>query len=478
MQPRWVFPVVVLAAMCVTDGGIAMAQQGSNPPVGTQRGMQCQCQYCTQQRMGTAGPGMPVQSEVVAPASGQMMSGYRDSYAGSIIPPMGSYAGMQTGMPEGEMVGANPYAPANWDGNDGAMDAGTGAPVQGAPMNYSGYDPGYANCTNSYCDPTPILGGPTGCFSNFCGSSCFNCAPPTVIASAEATFFFPQFSRGFLQNGVNNGVNGVQTATTNTSLGSTEGTLLLAPRISLGVQGECWGVVTRYWYASSWGTGFTPAVSDSGIPGVTSFDGFKAYTWDLELHRRFTCCDWTLYGFGGLRYASIRNDRSIAINDISAGNVFLASSYSSQQFSGTGITFGLSGTRPVWCGCPWSMYFANRYSVLWGNSGVLAQTSATTSAGGFASSTNGGFTSDSASLFIAEIQAGVQWDAELKCLPGRRAFLRGGFEFQYWNSSSNASASAFSVAANTPGQGTYATSQAGNFLFSLLGISLGTGIMY
>lgn len=490
MQPRWIFSALILVAVCGTNNGFAAdpngkgtVVRGQNPP--------CQCQYCVQQRMGGQRLGTPIGSEPVMPAAGQMMAAepYPQQYAQQqyepgVMPAAGTMMGAPGGYPaggpvtylEGGPVTADAYGVA-WDGTTAGPDAGRPAPAQSPPVNADGYFPGYANCTSSYCDTAPMA-GPTNCFSGYCGRGCYGCTPPMVIASAEATFFFPQFSRGFLTTGVSNGVNGLQSASTNTSNGSTEGVLLAAPRITLGLQGDCWGIVTRYWYASSWATGFTPAVANSGIPGVTAFDGFNAYTWDLELQRRICVCDWTLYASGGLRYAAVKNDRSIAINDISGGNVFQASSFSSQQFSGTGLTFGLMGIRPIWCGCPWSIYASNRYSILWGNSGVTAQTSATAASDGFASSTNGGFTSGAANLFIAEVQAGLQWDAELKCLPGRRAFLRGGFEFQYWNSSSNASASAFSIAANTPGQGTFATSQAGNFLFSLIGISVGTGILY
>jgi len=329
-------------------------------------------------------------------------------------------------------------------------------------------------------------GGPAAyCTGNngvCCNGGSYCCAPCyTVIASAEATFFWPQFSRGFLSTGVNNGVNGLQTTTTNTNLGSVAGNMLVAPRITLGVQGECWGIVGRYWNAQSWASGFTPAVANSGIPGVTSFDGFRAYTLDLEVQRRFCFCNWTAYGFGGIRYASIQNTRSLQIIDNSGANVFLASSYAMQQFSGTGITFGGMGTIPI-CPCdpccPWSLYVANRYSILWGNAGVTSQTNATMDTTGFASSTNGAFTSKAGSLFIAEIQAGLQWNAELRCLPGRRAFLRAGGEFQYWNTASNLGASAFSVAGNTAAQGTAANSSVGNMLFSLVGFTVGTGIMY
>src|SRR5258708_30915468 len=85
------------------------------------------------------------------------------------------------------------------------------------------------------------------------------CASPAqIVAMVEGTFFWPQFSRNFLTAGFTNGL-GTQTFNSNSQLGSTDGSLLVAPRITLGVQGERWGLVGRYWYASSWASGFTPS---------------------------------------------------------------------------------------------------------------------------------------------------------------------------------------------------------------------------
>ena len=38
-------------------------------------------------------------------------------------------------------------------------------------------------------------------------------------------------------------------------------------------------------------------------------------------------------------------------------------------------------------------------------------------------------------LFIGEVQAGIEWDFALRCLPAK-AFFRTAFEYQYWDGSS------------------------------------------
>ena len=326
----------------------------------------------------------------------------------------------------------------------------------------------------------PGTGGPVGlnggCVSApICGAPCC-----TLIAAAEATFFWPQFHRNFLTAAVDNG-NGVQAVQTNAALGSTDGSLLVAPRISLGLQGPCWGIVARYWNASSWATGFAPASPALAAPGVTSFDGFQAYTADLELQRRFCCDCWTFYGFGGVRYAGVQNDRSLVVTSVANGNYVSASSLADQQFFGTGLTFGVYGTRWLCC-CdgPWQLYFANRYSTLWGNSGAVTQTGAVVADGASSSAVNGAAAKAPASLFIGEVQLGLQWTAQLCWLPGR-AFVRGGVEWQYWDASTAVNTRATSVAFSaTPGSLNAAAGigQAGDLLFNLVGFTVGAGIMY
>jgi len=310
--------------------------------------------------------------------------------------------------------------------------------------------------------------------------TCESCGPVCrPIVSVEATFFWPQFSRNFLTNTLVNGL-GTQTVLSDTASGSAEGGLLAAPRVTFGFQGERWGIVGRFWYAQTWGSGFTPAIPGAIVNGLTSFDAFRAYTTDLEVQRRFCWSNWDMYGFGGVRYASLKNNRLLESSNSFGLADLSTSSFASQQFNGTGFTFGFLGTRPIWCDdSPFKLFFANRYSFLWGNGGVAAQTTATLfDPLGALTSTNGAAANGQGDLFIAEVQLGFQWDACLKCLPGR-AFFRTGIEYQYWNAGLGAEAGALSFATVIPsGTAAVATSDVGDVLFNMIGLNVGAGIMY
>lgn len=324
---------------------------------------------------------------------------------------------------------------------------------------------------------SPILGAP-GCGD--CGA-CESCCTPGFqwIVGVEATFFWPQFNRDLLENTLSNAL-GTQTTLSTTSNGSAEGTLLAAPRITFGLQGERWGLVGRYWYASTWASGFAPAVPDDPSYGLVAFDGLRAYTADLEVQRRFCLMNWDTYGFLGVRYASVNNDRTLISTNSFDGPSLSAASFAAQQFNGAGMTFGLMATRPIWCDdSPLKMFVANRYSLLWGNGSVAAQTTATSiDALDTLTSTNGAAARGNGDMFIIELQLGLQWEACLKCLPGR-FFLRSAIEYQYWDVNTGAQADSFSfVDVSTTETGATASASAGNMLFDLIGFNIGAGIMY
>jgi hypothetical protein len=370
---------------------------------------------------------------------------------------------------------------ASW--SDGAIDAGQ-APV-----------PPTDESSSLIPTPAPVAGnGITGaaCQGNCAGacSSCGQLSPDgccpccghcfrtiALIAQAEATFFWPQFNRDFLTAQFSNPI-ASRNLISNSSLESTDGSLLVAPRLTFGFQGECWGLVGRYWNATNWASGITPTLpSDNGV-GITNVDMFKAYTVDLEVQRRMCLGAWQSYGFFGVRHAGVNNDR--LLNTASLGGLTAGlgdtntTATAMQQFNGTGLTFGLWGIRPICCGSPLSFFFANRYSYLFGRHSATAQTYAQASYLGF--STDGATASAPSDLFIAELQLGLQWNANLACLPGT-AFARAAVEYQYWDTTGNIFATANSFA--TTGSAAAATSaSAGDILFNMFGLTLGAGLMF
>ena len=355
-------------------------------------------------------------------------------------------------------------SPATWNEEPEAEPS----PFTEEPLASPEPEDGLASDCTSSCDEQLDCG---------CVGTC--CCPPeySLIASAEATFFWPQMNRNFLTTTVNSGA-GESNFASNSALGSVEGGLLVAPRVTLGVQGCKWGLVTRYWYASPWASGFTSGDPSLAPAGVILFDDFRAYTLDLEVQRRGCIGNWTGYGLLGVRYAMVDNDRSLAAVSIGADDTVHTASYASQQFGGTGVTFGFWGIRPICCDSPLKYFVANRYSILWGNGDVATQTTATVMNAntGFGTSTDGALATAQGDLFIAELQLGLQWDAQLQCFPGR-AFVRTAMEFQYWDANVGIIANSNSVASTPTGSATAAAS-AGDLLFRLMGFNIGAGIMF
>ncbi len=106
----------------------------------------------------------------------------------------------------------------------------------------------------------------------------------------------------------------------------------------------------------------------------------------------------------------------------------------------------------------------------------MTETSARATSPGSFESIDGALARGDGSLFIFEIGAGVQWDTCLRCLPGR-AFLRSGFEWQYWDSNAGVAAGSSSTADNGSASSN-AYTQTGDLLFDLVGFTIGAGIMY
>ncbi len=317
-----------------------------------------------------------------------------------------------------------------------------------------------------------------GCGQYAVGDLC--CAPGCqFIVGIEATFFWPQLSRSFLTTGFDNSLGDV-TIVDNAAMGSVEGNLLVGPRITLGVQGECWGLVGRYWNSASNGNNFTPAFPDAVQSGILLFDQFSIYTADLEVQRRFCWRNWDMFGFGGVRYASVNNDRNLWIQNTFGDELVQSQAFSGQQFNGAGVTFGVFGLRPLFCDDgALKAYFTNRYSILWGNAVANVQTNVQTlTAGGAFESTDGALAIGDGDMFIAEVGAGLQWETCLCCLPGR-AFFRCGFEWQYWDSNGSVSVASNSFAADSGGAASsFAAADAGDLLFDLVGFTIGAGLTY
>ena len=127
---------------------------------------------------------------------------------------------------------------------------------------------------------------------------------------------------------------------------------------------------------------------------------------------------------------------------------------------------------------PFALFLSNRYSILWGDSRNDAEASTalicdTMRSASFASGMTASRVND---LFIAELQAGMQWQRQLVWFPGR-AFLCAAFEYQYWNTGS-ISASATSESLLHAADYSTACAEAERILFNMVGFNLGGGIIF
>ena len=252
--------------------------------------------------------------------------------------------------------------------------------------------------------------------------------------------------------------------------------------MTLGLAGECWGLVGRYWYGSSWANTFTPSFPDSVQSGILLFDNFQVATADLEVQRRFCWRYWDSIGFFGARWATANNDRNLAIQNSFGDALINSSAFAGQQFNGAGVTMGFFATRPLWCDDGGlKLYYSNRLSVLWGNGVATVQTNASlmdVTNDTAVASTDGAYAKSDGDLFIYEAQLGLQWDGCLKCVPGR-AFFRSGLEWQYWDTNAGVSAASNSFALDqVTGFSANAETSAGDMLFRMVGFNIGAGFMY
>lgn len=327
--------------------------------------------------------------------------------------------------------------------------------------------------TPSSCTSTPSCAVNDAC-NEGCSQSCFN-----FLIGTEATFLAPQGSGGRVS------VSGTDLTIPRTISEDEEldfDGMTFAPRVWLGVQGEEWGFLTRFWYLNDADEQFRAFDQNGldGLPGSYSIDRTKAYTVDWELTR--ACC-WNEskldFAIGG-RYASLEAGGAAAVSGIANGGVdfFQATAISDIDFEGTGLTTAIGGRTPIsdcW-GCVY-LFWGVRGSVLWGDASNSTQTTATTLTVGSASTSIDAATASDidTSMYIFETQLGAQWEHELACMPAA-AFVRLAAEYQFWSIDGGV---AESVSTSfTPDAVATAGAQSGDFDLSLLGFTVGTGLTW
>ena len=208
-----------------------------------------------------------------------------------------------------------------------------------------------------------------------------------------------------------------------------------------------------------------------------------AYTLDLEVVRRFCRRNWRWdLGFG-VRHAAFDHDTlmsSLSILAAGGGGADLTGTqFASSQFNGTGLTLGLSGRRPICCGCAstLNLFWTVRGSVLWGDVDNWAeQTIGVSTAGGSVTVSELAQSTLKDDMFIGELQVGVQWEYCLQCLPAT-AFFRTAFEYQGWDANGGIAQMDTFV---TDGFSTESASMtySSNAVMDLVGFAIGTGFTW
>jgi len=340
---------------------------------------------------------------------------------------------------------------------------------------------------------SPVVGG--GCCDSCCDSCCSSgcrgcCRPPICVVSTEFLFLSPTL------NGTPVFYQYDDTAPSTLRFGPATGYGALddfyaAPRISVGWQGCCWGVMARYYHFRGAEHGHNPLFGHSSHGQIANHtinvnNILEAYYTDLLLTRNF-CLHGCKSQFGfGVRYALISHDESIYGRSIdpNSGSILEGGARRNRSASGTGLVMGLNLRKPLFCNSCAHWFLAGRTSVLWGSNAndvesrasVVANGGATVGAAG---SIDGASTWIQDDLFIGEVQAGIQWDFALRCLPAK-AFFRTAFEYQYWDGAIG-SASSGSFAGFGNGGDTYQASTgswAPGIIVDFVGLSIGTGFTW
>ena len=342
-------------------------------------------------------------------------------------------------------------------------------------------------------DNAPTQWGPTvvasGCCDSACDSCCSNCCqsccrPSIVVVGTEFVFVSPD-------------INGVPVGYLFEDFGTSTSTLIgpstdyaamddfiAAPRIWMGIQGPCWGVVARYYHLRAGENAhdlYVPQPFQTGDTGFNVDNILESYYVDVELTRNFCLHGCKNQLAFGVRYGALEHHESIyGWTDTTDGEL-MATARRNREAHGTGLTFGLNGRKPLFCNSCAHWFYSARGSVLWGPSASEVQTSATATASGGASVIAG--TVEGASvvvnddLFIAELQAGLQWDFALRCLPAK-AFFRTAFEYQYWDASSGLAAAGSFAGFGSPDFQVTTNADAPGLIVDFIGLSIGTGFTW
>jgi hypothetical protein len=139
----------------------------------------------------------------------------------------------------------------------------------------------------------------------------------------------------------------------------------------------------------------------------------------------------------GVRHAEIEASESITGLALTDDGIMSGYGRANRLSRGTGILLGLYGRKPLFPCSSVHWFYNVRWSAVWGPTQTSAETFASVQAGdddftASAASVNGAYTNVDDTLFIGEVQLGLEWNYALVCMPAN-AFFRVALEYQRWD---------------------------------------------
>jgi hypothetical protein len=310
---------------------------------------------------------------------------------------------------------------------------------------------------------------------------CGSCCPPTWVGGLELLMFRPHIHGQKYQGSIAE-VDGVRVDSRDYAMDD----MTFSPRIWLGKQGECWGLLGRFWYMEASNMYSDPylGAANGDYRAATAGNRIKAYTVDVEVNRRLNYCCWQMnLGLGvrggSLEFGTMASQDVFGDPAIDPDAEFLSSAFTKSRFDGIGLTLGLDGRRMIWPCHNLSAFWAVRGSALWGDASYSGYSSSSVrDAGGSAANVTADYVSSDETMFIGELQLGLLWEHRLKCLPAN-FFVKVAAEYQYWGLS-GADPIWNGALSDTGGGGnfTYPQYDATPPSASLFGLNLGIGLTW
>jgi hypothetical protein len=212
-----------------------------------------------------------------------------------------------------------------------------------------------------------------------------------------------------------------------------------APRVWLGCHiTNCWSLVGRYWHLDDSGEDRPAAppgaINLANLLRLSGDSRVEAYAADLEVDREFGWGCWKVDSIVGARHALLDVNSHLSTSGVfTSSNSAQLDLSDGSGFEGTGITYAILVRRQI--GNSHANFFCGaRGSNMDGRSDSSGRAAVAISAGGasFSDSISSSRHDGNASLTIGELQAGLEYDIPLTCVPAD-AFFRVAYEFQDWN---------------------------------------------